>query len=375
MCVAARKVDTRKPNRPYACADHLVIMAAKCAGAEDVAVVGAAVLSMALLLRVSEVASVRVSHIRPPFVRTERWKNGFRTSRRHVSPYLCLWLEHWLRYAAARGATANELLFPLGGPWIRSKMQALLEGSALLGDQWHSWRRSGAFALFSLGAPWRTIMGEGGWETEAMAKHYATPTEDIQFSKAWRLPYPPTEPGGAITLRKGLVSTIFFENVRATFAKAPRKGGLAAGGKSQPSASKPPTADSTVAAGGGGGECDDVVIEACAPAAEEPPRVEPDVKPSESPGIVTAVGRPHEVGLPTHAQPATPERQCKRKADTPSGPSKRRKFPDAPASIASGEPAPVVSPGPTREERAARRKEALGFYFKTGHRGNRKPKS
>ena len=166
----------------------LLHMAARTSSLEDWAVVGLAIVSFQLFLRVGEAVTLQPWAVVDDAVRFFDSKTRQDWQQRSLTAPTREWLQWLQRHFPEPAAEGRR-------PWttqqLEKGMQRLLVGSPLEGARWHAWRRAGARAMWTAGATIRQIAVWGRWARDSTARWYAHPTETqpMQAEDFW--PRPP----------------------------------------------------------------------------------------------------------------------------------------------------------------------------------------
>ena len=190
---AARKTRTAAKERIWGSPIMLLHMAARTSSLEDWAVVGLAIVSFQLFLRVGEAVTLQPWAVVDDAVRFFDSKTRQDWQQRSLTALTREWLQWLQRHFPEPAAEGRR-------PWttqqLEKGMQRLLVGSPFEGARWHAWRGAGARAMWTAGATIRQVAVWGRWARDSTARWYVHPTETqpVQAEDFW--PRPPREGAG-----------------------------------------------------------------------------------------------------------------------------------------------------------------------------------
>ena len=191
---AAKKTRTAAKERIWGSPIMLLHMAARTSSLEDWAVVGLAIVSFQLFLRVGEAVTLQPWAVVDDVVRFFDSKTRQDWQQRSLTALTREWLQRLQRHFPEPAAEGRR-------PWTTQQLEKgmqrlLLVGSPFEGARWHAWRRAGARAMWTAGATIRQGAVWGRWARDSTARWYAHPTETqpVQAEDFW--PRPPREGAG-----------------------------------------------------------------------------------------------------------------------------------------------------------------------------------
>ena len=190
---AAKKTRNAAKERIWGSPIMLLHMAARASSLEDWAVVGLAIVSFPLFLRVGEAVTLQPWVVVDDAVRFFDSKTRQDWQQRSLTTLTREWLQWLQRHFPEPAAEGRR-------PWTTQQpekgIQRLLVGSPFEGARWHAWRRAGARAMWTAGATIRQVAVWGRWARDSTARWYAHPTETqpVQAEDFW--PRPPREGAG-----------------------------------------------------------------------------------------------------------------------------------------------------------------------------------
>ena len=185
---AAKKTRNAAKERIWGSPIMLLHMAARTSSLENWAMVGLAIVSFQLFLRVGEAVTLQPWAVVDDAVRFFDPKTRQDWQQRSLTPLTREWLQWLQRHFPEPAAEGRR-------PWttqqLEKGMQRLLVGSPFEGARWHAWRRAGARAMWTAGATIRQVAVWGRWARDSTARWYAHPTETqpVQAEDFW--PRPP----------------------------------------------------------------------------------------------------------------------------------------------------------------------------------------
>ena len=190
---AAKKTRTAAKERIRGSPIMLLHMAARTSSLEDWAVVGLAIVSFQLFLRVGEAVTLQPWAVVDDAVRFFDSKTRQDRQQRSLTALTREWLQWLQRHFPEPAAEGRR-------PWttqqLEKGMQRLLVGSPFEGARWHAWRRAGARAMWTAGATIRQAAVWGRWARDSTARWYAHPTETQPVQAEDFRPRPPREGAG-----------------------------------------------------------------------------------------------------------------------------------------------------------------------------------
>ena len=190
---AAKKTRTAAKERIWGSPIMLLHMAARTSSLEDWAVVGLAIVSFQLFLRVGEAVTLQPWAVVDDAVRFFESKTRQDWQQRSLTTLTREWLQWLQRHFPEPAAEGRR-------PWttqqLEKGMPRLLVGSPFEGARWHARCRAGARAMWTAGATIRQVAVWGRWARDSTARWYAHPTETppVQAEDFW--PRPPREGAG-----------------------------------------------------------------------------------------------------------------------------------------------------------------------------------